>query len=222
MDVTQFIWERLSAIPAKKIYNDKIETENGDEIDLPYVNWMHAHAAMMSAFPDYTWEFEVNPIDQGHAFYYGDTAEVRCVMTVMGKTQFTSLPVYDYLTRKPKVNPTSDDINTAKQRCRVKAMAEFGLYADLYMPEQRTAEIHNINEAKTPQRSKQPDDKEKLENAWKKARQGCRVSSDEELDQWFKKFANHLRTQGIEESAEDRSAREEQFRAHRNKKRESK
>ena len=40
MDVTQFIWERLSAIPAKKIYNDKIETENGDEIDLPYVNCM--------------------------------------------------------------------------------------------------------------------------------------------------------------------------------------
>ena len=221
MDVSQFIWEKLSSVPKDKVQTETRKLKDGTQKKFTYVHWMHAHAAMKSVFPDYTWEFEVNETG-GHAFYYGDTAEVRCRMTILGKTQVTSLPVYEFGTWEAKPNPTADDINTAKQRCRVKSMAEFGLFADLYMPEQNTAEIHNINEAKPPQQPETTDDKEKLDKEWKKARQGCRVSSDEELDQWFNKFANHLRNQGIEESDEDRSAREEQYRAHWNKKRESK
>ncbi len=51
-------------------------------------------------------------------------------MTVGDRSIITSLPVH----RRGKaiIKPSAFDINTAKQRCRVKAMAEFGWGAELW------------------------------------------------------------------------------------------
>lgn len=98
--------------------------------DLEHVPWMDAHLSFLALFPDYQWEFLEN--DQGQeAFFYPDgTAEVRCRMTVGDRSIITSLPVHKR--GKAIIKPSAFDINTAKQRCRVKAMAEFGWGAELW------------------------------------------------------------------------------------------
>ena len=175
MDVSQFIWEKLSSVPKDKVQKEDRTLKDGTKKQFTYVHWMHAHAAMKSVFADYTWEFEVNETG-GHAFYYGETAEVRCRMTVLGKTQVTTLPVYKFGTWEAKPNPTSDDINTAKQRCRVKAMAEFGLFADLYMPEHNSDEDLEPKEDQEPE---QPEDTNQLAELWSEQTKKFRGKTDD-------------------------------------------
>lgn len=218
MDViSQSIWERLTTAPEEGVNfsTSPIRQKDGTYKDFTYVNWMEAHVAMKNLYPDYTWEFEVNENGQ-HAFYYGDTAEVRCRMTIGGKTQVTTLPVYNGFTNEVVHNPTSDDINNAKQRCRVKAMAEWGLFYRLYLPQQSEHQL----EQEQPQQEKaeeeppaeeQPSDIDRLEELWSQQIYKCKAKNKTELNKFFKRFSNTLRNQGIEESDEHRKSREQSF-----------
>lgn len=116
------IWNTLSAIDVAQYCT---ETELFGDIVLKYLPWMRAHELMMAHFPDYTWEFTEDA--QGRECHYFDdgTVEVRCRMTIGEQTNITSLPVHR--DGKPITAPSAMDINKAKQRCRVKAMAEWGL-----------------------------------------------------------------------------------------------
>lgn len=210
MDViSQFIWEKLSSLPNDKVQTETRTLKNGERKQFSYVHWMHAHAAMKAVFPDYTWEFEVN--DTGaQAFYYGETAEVRCRMTVGGKTQVTSLPVYEFGSWQAKPNPTSDDINTAKQRCRVKAMAEFGLFYDLYTPEQPENNVVALATVDEPV-TEQPEDTNQLAELWSQQSKKFRGKTDESVNKFLSRFNNQLRNLGIEESDGERAVREDLF-----------
>jgi len=124
LSTAQHVWETLSKIPSKDVAKEKFN-------NVTYVKWMAAHVTMKQHFPEYTWEFERDEKDRPVHYYPDGTCEVRCRMTVGGMTQLTTLPVYDHM-GKPKSNPNSHEVNTAKQRCRVKAMAEFGLFQDMW------------------------------------------------------------------------------------------
>ena len=125
------IWAALSDIDVTPFCT---ETEIvGDQV-LTYLAWMKAHEIMMSTFPEYHWEFTEDP--QGRECHYFDdgSAEVRCRMTIGGQTNITYLPVHR--SGKAIDSPSATDINTAKQRCRVKAMGEFGLGYTMWLSSQ--------------------------------------------------------------------------------------
>ena len=116
------IWTTLSAIDVKPFCT---ETEIVGDNVLTYLPWMKAHELMMSVFPEYTWEFTED--HRGRECHYFDdgSAEVRCRMTVGGQTNQTYLPIHR--SGKAITSPSAMDVNTAKQRARVKALGEFGL-----------------------------------------------------------------------------------------------
>lgn len=118
------IWQTLTKVSSKNISTEKFG-------GITYVKWMAAHAKMMDHFPDYSWEFLLDDHNRMVHYYPDKTCEVRCQMTVGGITHITTLPVYTS-GNKPKPNPNAHEINTAKQRCRVKAMAEFGLFQEMW------------------------------------------------------------------------------------------
>ena len=122
------IWAKLSEIDVKPYCT---ETEVIGDLILKYLPWMRAHEIMMAHFPEYSWEFTEDP--QGRECHYFDdgSAEVRCRMTIGDHTNITALPVHR--NGKPIESPSAMDINTAKQRCRVKAMAEFGLGYSMWL-----------------------------------------------------------------------------------------
>jgi len=131
MDTTKKeIWDKLSQIDVTP-YIQKLN-DPGDEyrVDLDYVPWADAHALMMEqGYPEYSWTFHLDfndtnnrPLDD--AIYYLDgSAVVHCCMKVEKHLIITSLPV---------TNPTAQNIHNTKQRCRTKALAEFGLGFNLW------------------------------------------------------------------------------------------
>jgi hypothetical protein len=134
------IWATLSKIDNKGLATDKF---NG----VQFVNWMASHATMMDHFPEYTWEFIMDSEGREAHYYPDGTAEVRCRMTIGGHTNITTLPIYNNL--KAVQNPNSFQINTAKQRCRCKAMAEFGLFHHLWSKLAVQEELADDTPAKT-------------------------------------------------------------------------
>ena len=118
------IWNTLSSLDC----TDHIIT---DDDGIQIIQVMSAHALMMSVYPEYTYEFL--PDSHGRELHYLEdgSAEVRLVMTVAGNSKTVSLPIHRN-TQAIK-NPSAWDLNTAKQRLRVRAMGEFGLAHDLWI-----------------------------------------------------------------------------------------
>jgi len=123
-------WTALSAIDVTPFV--KTEVLEG----VTYLPWMEAHSLMMDYNPAYSWEFQQDA--EGRELHYlnDGSAEVRITMIVDGLSQTTSLPLYhkDKTSRELKAieNPSAWDLNTAKQRARVRAMAGFGLGYELF------------------------------------------------------------------------------------------
>ena len=125
------IWATLSDIDVAPFCT---ETEVlGDQV-LTYLPWMKAHEIMMGTFPEYHWEFTEDPEGRECHYFNDGSAEVRCRMTIGGQTNITYLPVHR--SGKAIDSPSATDINTAKQRCRVKAMGEFGLGYTMWLSSQ--------------------------------------------------------------------------------------
>ena len=125
MEVTRAqIWATLSQVSDSGIATEKFGA-------ITYVRWMAAHATMMSHFPEYTWEFLLDDTGRSAHFFPDGTAEVRCRIAIGDHSHVTTLPVYQK-TGKAQVNADSTQVNTAKQRCRVKAMAAFGLFQHMW------------------------------------------------------------------------------------------
>ena len=118
------VWNTLSSLDCK----DHIIT---DDDGIQIIQVMSAHALMMSVYPEYTYEFL--PDSHGRELHYLEdgSAEVRLVMTVAGNSKTVSLPIHRN-TQAIK-NPSAWDLNTAKQRLRVRAMGEFGLAHNLWI-----------------------------------------------------------------------------------------
>jgi len=124
------IWDTLSEInvePYIKFREPVVGTSAGP---VPYLPWTKMHVLMMAHFPEYEWSFSEDHHKREAHYYEGGSCEVRCTMSIGEHTIITSLPVVDGLT--PEANPDSRHIANAKQRCRVKCAAEFGLGFSLW------------------------------------------------------------------------------------------
>lgn len=103
--------------------NDHVEKKNG----LTYLSWAWALDQLLRRDPDASWSYP-EPIR------FGETMMVLCTVTAFGKQRTAQLPVMDHR-NKPIPNPDAFQVNTAMQRCLVKAIALHGLGLYIYAGE---------------------------------------------------------------------------------------
>lgn len=139
----QSSFEKLAAVNV----NSHIEKKNG----LSYLSWAWALDQLMRQDPQAEWTYPEPKM-------FGETMMVYCSVTAFGKTKTAHLPVMDYR-NKPIPNPDAFAVNTAMQRCLVKAIALHGLGLYVYAGEDCPPDEAEIKEKKTAEPDK---DGEKL------------------------------------------------------------
>ena len=110
--------------------NEHVEKKNG----LSYLSWPWAVDQLLRADPTATWDyrdFSGNP----HLTLADGTAMVFCTVTAFGQSRTMQLPVMDHRNRAI-TNPDAFAVNTAMQRCLVKAVALHGLGLYIYAGEE--------------------------------------------------------------------------------------
>lgn len=113
-------FERLASINV----NEQIEKKGG----LSYLSWAWAVDRLLRADPAAVWEYgEDRVFDDG-------TMMVRCTVTAFDKPMSMHLPVMDHR-NNPISKPDAFQVNTAMQRCLVKAIALHGLGLYIYAGE---------------------------------------------------------------------------------------
>ena len=117
----QEIWNKLSAVEVGEF----IESKNGFD----YLSWSRAWALLMAHYPAATFEF-----DEMVTFADG-SAEVGCTIRIGDSSRHSTLAVMDFK-NQAVLNPNSVDIQKAKQRVFVKAIAYFGLGFSVFLGEQ--------------------------------------------------------------------------------------
>ena len=115
----QFNFARLAAIDC----GPYIEQKNG----LKYLSWAWAVDQLLRADPSAAWCY-------GTETRYGDTMMVSCTVTAFGTDRTMQLPVMDHR-NKAIANPDAFAVNTAMQRCLVKAIALHGIGLYIYAGE---------------------------------------------------------------------------------------
>ena len=119
---------RLNYSDLRKInVNKHTEQKGAKGSKLTYLSWAWAVHYLLEADPAANWEYK-EPVK------FGETLMVFCSVTACGKTMTSQLPVLDYHNKAIK-NPTSMDVNTAMQRCLVKAIALHGIALYVYSGE---------------------------------------------------------------------------------------
>ena len=101
-----------------------IEKKNG----LSYLSWAWALDQLLRVDPLATWSYG-EPTRHG-----GDTMMVYCTVRAFGQDRTMQLPVMDHR-NKAIPNPDAFAINTAMQRCLVKAIALHGIGLHIYAGE---------------------------------------------------------------------------------------
>jgi hypothetical protein len=95
--------------------------------NLTYLSWAWAVDQLLRVDPNATWEY-------GEPQAFGQTLMVFCTVTAFGKPMKMQLPVMDHR-NKAIPNPDAFQVNTAMQRCLVKAIALHGLGLYIYAGE---------------------------------------------------------------------------------------
>jgi hypothetical protein len=109
--------------------NGHVEKKNG----LSYLSWPWAVDLLLRADPTATWEYR-DFAGSPHLTLADGTAMVFCTVTAFGQARTMQLPVMDHRNRAI-ANPDAFAVNTAMQRCLVKAVALFGLGLYIYAGE---------------------------------------------------------------------------------------
>ena len=131
------IWETLRGVDTSNVEQP---LPNNDK--LKYISWADAWALIMEYYPQITYE-NMQPVFYRSGENEG-TCEVSCKVTIGEFSREMSLPVMtSHMPMKSIPNPTSRDINDAKQRCLVKALAMFGL--GLHLWEKNTTSSTKVN-----------------------------------------------------------------------------
>lgn len=128
--MTESNYTKLAAINVK----DKIEKKNG----LSYLSWAWAVDQLLRNDSNATWSY-------GDPVTWGQTVMVFCTVTAFGKPMTAQLPVMDHR-NKAIPNPDAFAVNTAMQRCLVKAIALHGLGLYIYAGEDLPAEDQGIGQ----------------------------------------------------------------------------
>ena len=92
-----------------------------------YLSWSWAVDQLLQQDPTATWTY-------GDPVYFAETLMVFCSVTAFGKTMTAQMPVINNQ-NKAIQNPDAMAVNTAMQRCLVKAIALHGLALYLYSGE---------------------------------------------------------------------------------------
>lgn len=124
-------FERLAAVNV----NAHIEKKNG----LSYLSWAWALDQLMRQDPEAEWEYPEPKM-------FGETMMVYCSVKAFGKVKTAHLPVMDYR-NKPIPSPDAFAVNTAMQRCLVKAIALHGLGLYIYAGEDLPATDNAVAES---------------------------------------------------------------------------
>lgn len=103
--------------------NDHVRQKNG----LNYLSWAWAVDQLLRIDPTATWEYR-EPV------LFGETMMVFCTVTAFGVSRTAQLPVMNHKNQAIP-NPDSYAVNTAMQRCLVKAIALHGLGLYIYEKE---------------------------------------------------------------------------------------
>jgi hypothetical protein len=92
-----------------------------------YLSWSWAVDQLLQQDPTATWTY-------GDPVYFAETLMVFCSVTAFGKTMTAQMPVINNQ-NKAIPNPDAMAVNTAMQRCLVKAIALHGLALYIYSGE---------------------------------------------------------------------------------------
>jgi hypothetical protein len=92
-----------------------------------YLSWSWAVDQLLQQDPSATWTY-------GEPIYFAETLMVFCSVTAFGKTMTAQMPVINNQ-NKAIANPDAMAVNTAMQRCLVKAIALHGLALYIYSGE---------------------------------------------------------------------------------------
>ena len=92
-----------------------------------YLSWSWAVDQLLQQDPTATWTY-------GDPVYFAETLMVFCSVTAFGKTMTAQMPVINNQ-NKAIANPDAMAVNTAMQRCLVKAIALHGLALYIYSGE---------------------------------------------------------------------------------------
>jgi len=92
-----------------------------------YLSWAWAVDQLLQQDPSATWEYK-DPM------YFAETLMVFCSVNAFGKTMTAQMPVINNQ-NKAIANPDAMAVNTAMQRCLVKAIALHGLALYIYSGE---------------------------------------------------------------------------------------
>jgi len=102
-----------------------------------YLSWSWAVDQLLQQDPTATWTY-------GDPVYFAETLMVFCSVTAFGKTMTAQMPVINNQ-NKAIANPDAMAVNTAMQRCLVKAIALHGLALYIYsgedLPEEETVDL---------------------------------------------------------------------------------
>jgi len=119
MSETMNPFETLAAVNV----NEHVEKKG----NLSYLSWAWAVDQLLRRDPNANWQY-------GDPVNFGDTMMVLCAVTAFGTTRTMQLPVMDHRNRAI-ANPDAFQVNTAMQRCLVKAIALHGLGLYIYAGE---------------------------------------------------------------------------------------
>lgn len=103
--------------------NDRVEKKG----NLSYLSWAWAVEQLLRKDPAASWSY-------GSPIMWGDTVMVVCTVTAFGIARTMQLPVMDHR-NKAIPSPDAFAVNTAMQRCLVKAIALHGLGLYIYAGE---------------------------------------------------------------------------------------
>lgn len=191
------IFDLASADPVKDLVKEPTSK-------LRFIPWMDAHLKFARLFPDYEYEYLTNEAGQSCFYFEDGTAEVRCKMTVGQLSRTVSLPIHR--NGKAIQNPSAFEINTAKQRCRVKAYADFGWGSRLWTDDLDEDEKEVLPESMDDsfpfaQPAVEIDERDEL---W--GLLGFPKKTQAENKKLIQQYRNALRTRGLEDDSEARVA----------------
>ena len=145
---------------------------------LSYLSWPWAVDQLLRADPSANWVY-------GEPVRYGETMMVVCTVNAFDTARTMQLPVMNHM-NKAIANPDAFEVNTAMQRCLVKAIALHGLglyiYAGEDLPpgeqaEQSEAEQNALQEL----RNASLNGLDALRTAWEAKPESMRTALKDEL-----------------------------------------
>ena len=119
-------FERMAAINV----NEHVEKKNG----LSYLSWAWAVDQLLRLDPDASWRYAGTQDGTPWIPFPDGSVMVGCTVHAFGRDRTSMLPVMDYKNRAI-ANPDAFAVNTAMQRCLVKAIALHGLGLYIYAGE---------------------------------------------------------------------------------------